>query len=102
MKIGILYVAYNPSKRLIASINNIKDNDEIGLIVIVDNGGINKDILKGISETKKCSILQMGYNTGIAHAQNEGLKILDKQGFLWALTLDQDTIVGQNLVSKYV
>jgi hypothetical protein len=29
----------------------------------------------------------MGYNSGIAHAQNEGLKFLDKQVFLWALTL---------------
>ncbi len=52
-EIGILYVAYNQVKDF-STINNIKDNDEIGCCDC-DNGGINKDYLKGISETKNCT-----------------------------------------------
>lgn len=96
-------VLYNPEiKRLKENIKAILP--QVNEIIFFDNGSKNFYQVKKIIN-KYCVqhsiILSYKKNMGIAHALNEIAKLAIKRKYKWLLTLDQDTVVKNNLIDWY-
>ena len=96
-------VLYNPEmERLKNSIRNVQE--QIEEIILIDNGSDN------IAEIRKLHfpnvvLIENGDNLGIATALNYICREASQRGYNWVLTLDQDTIVPDNLIremDKYI
>lgn len=91
-------VTFNPElDRLNENVNSVLSQaDEV---IVVDNGSKNvndiKELFPGIT------IISLEKNMGIAYALNEiGMYAISNR-FDWFLTLDQDTIIYNDLIEKY-
>lgn len=96
-------VTYNPDLlRLQQNINGI-NNNRIVRIIIVDNGSANIEKLEElIKEQKQILLIKNEKNEGIAYALNQiFIEASEDDSFKWVLTLDQDTIINDNLMDIY-
>jgi rhamnosyltransferase len=95
---GII-VTFNGSKTIKNSITGLKNN--VNSIIIIDNCSTDDTVLivnqLGI---KSIILIQNSANLGLAEGLNIGYKQAKKLGFTWILTLDQDTILYENVVSE--
>lgn len=93
-------VLYNPNlKQLEKNIALLLE--QVNRIIIFDNGSQNQvDIIRKF-KISQITLITSDKNNGIAYALNEISKKAIKLGFLWLLTLDQDSIIRPNLVSIY-
>ena len=94
-------VTYNPEiPRLKQNIDSIIC--QVNEIVVVDNGSFDlKDIEILLSCYDKIHIIKMGDNKGIAFALNQAAAYACSKGYKWIITLDQDSVAPENLVSTY-
>lgn len=94
-------VLYNPNvKKLTENIKAICN--QVSHVLLVDNGSENQSDIKQLVETyTNVSVEFLGDNLGIAFAQNRICKYAKNNGYKWAITLDQDSVCPQNLVSEY-
>lgn len=101
MKMLAGIVLYNPDlKRLRENINAILP--QVPQLLLVDNGSSNiKDILEEYQSREKINFICLNNNLGIAAAQNKICIYAKDNGFNWAITLDQDSVVPENLISEY-
>lgn len=99
--VGAGIVLYNPE------IDTLKKNidaiySQVDYVVLVDNGSTNVNAIHSIIENKQNLVLIMNLaNEGIAKALNQIMVELDKQGMIWGLTLDQDSICPNNIIQTY-
>lgn len=100
MIIGALIVTFNPDIiQLEKNLSRVVSQTEI--TVIVDNGSRNVISLRDLCERMSCVLIELGNNLGIAAAQNRGFKYLESQSCSWVLTLDQDTLIPDGMISTY-
>lgn len=94
-------VTYNPNiDRLIKNIDAIYD--QVNDIIIVDNGSSNIiEIEKIISKYLHIILIKLNYNAGIATALNKIMYEAKELNYSWCLTLDQDSIVPENIISNF-
>lgn len=95
-------VLYNPEiKRLNDNLKAILP--QVSEVVLYDNGSKNiKDIKNILSQYKsKCKLLLSNENRGIAHALNEIAKYSLEHRYKWLLTLDQDSVCYNNIITTY-
>lgn len=92
-------VLFHPEiNRLIENVKAIEN--QVDQIILFDNGGIiHNEIL---STSKKTKVLGNGTNVGIAKALNEICKYADTHLYEWVLTLDQDSVVSENIITNYI
>lgn len=94
-------VLYNPD------IEKLKENiraiyKQVPQVILVDNGSSNVSMIRQLDGTfPNVSIEFLSENFGIAYAQNKICQYANEQGYKWAITLDQDSVCPQNLVSEY-
>ena len=96
-------VTYNPDLlRLQQNIKGIKNN-RIEKIIIVDNGSENIEELEElVKDQKQILLVKNKKNEGIAYALNRIFELAsENDGIIWVLTLDQDTIINDNLMETY-
>ncbi len=92
-------VLYNPDiERLQQNLLSVKP--QVDLVVVVNNGSTNIDAVKRIL-SDDIVIIHNERNEGIATALNQILQYALDNDFDWALTLDQDSVIADNLVSTY-
>lgn len=98
MKIGAIIVLYNPST---LQINNVLQTllPQVSKVCFVDNSEQATSIPSGDSRIEYHAL---HHNTGIAAAQNTGVRSLLDQGFDYLLFCDQDSIATDGLVEKLV
>lgn len=98
--IGAVIVTFNPEiDRIRENINAIVN--QVSCVLIVDNASKNvADIMELIDGIDSVKLITLKDNLGIAAAQNTGMTFLEKKGYSWAVTLDQDSIVDNELVTK--
>lgn len=96
-------VTYNPD------ITRLKENitkllKQVQYIYIIDNGSSNiSQIEKLILEEKKYIYLKkFERNLGIAKALKEIMNYSKEKNFKWVLSLDQDSIIEDGLVDRYI
>lgn len=93
-------VTYNPDiERLIENLNAI--TPQVDKVYIIDNGSTNIECVMALnSRYNNLETIALEKNYGIAKALNTIFsQALGK--YDWVLTLDQDTVVNDNLISKY-
>ena len=99
MKVCAGIVLYNPDiNRLARNINAVEK--QVDLVVFVDNASENIDELQKIFSGDRYIWIKNETNLGIAAALNQLMDFADKNGYLWILTLDQDSICADDLVQK--
>lgn len=99
MKIGSIIVSYNPDIEL------LKENidaiiKQVDRVLIVDNGSRNIVSIKELSDQTGAFLIDLSTNMGIATALNKGMAYFQKLHYDWVLTLDQDSVASDNLISK--
>lgn len=99
MKIIAGIVLYNADiPRLRENISAIKP--QVDKIVLIENGSRDTGYLKEF-EGEKIELIVNDENMGIAYALNQVMQFAHDNGADWALTLDQDSVVAENLVKEY-
>ena len=103
MKILAGIVTYNPD------VARLKENLDAVLeqcknIVIFDNGSKNNADIKNLINRydAKINLIEKRENLGIAEALKSIMLYAIDNCYSWVLTLDQDSVVMQNLVEKYL
>ena len=102
-KIIACVITFNPNlkilnKCLLAVVNQVDE------IVIWDNNSTNLCDIKAVvneQKSKKYFIWENNDNYGIAKSLNKVFRYAEKNNYRWVLTLDQDSIVPENMVEEY-
>lgn len=91
-------VTYHPDEMITERIRRVVA--QVPQMVIIDNGSVASSIqrLKGIAEQAPVHLILNSRNEGLAYALNAGVRWAASQGFNWVLTLDQDTLVADDMV----
>lgn len=94
-------VTYNPDiSRLNENISNIKR--QVDRVILYDNASENLEEIKSFCTDNIILLDNVSkQNNGIAFALNELCKYSISYGCKWLLTLDQDSVCPQNLISEY-
>ncbi|MCR5047384.1 MAG: glycosyltransferase [Saccharofermentans sp.] len=98
-RFAAVIVTYFPDVERVS--NNVSNLIAQGfLVIIVDNGSEKLDAIQNL-QSSSCLVKELGENKGIAYALNEGMRIAAESGAAWVLSLDQDSIPGDNIYNEY-
>lgn len=101
MNVSAVYVTYHPDMQYLArSLERVLP--QVQNVIVVDNSDAPDDQKKVQAiASQRVTVLTQGGNLGIAAALNIGCKEAARLGADWALTLDQDSVVPESMVSRY-
>jgi rhamnosyltransferase len=100
MNIIAIIVTYNPEQERFIEVFR-STIAQVDRAIIVDNDSQNKDFIKSLCNSKdNCEFIEVGFNSGIAHALRIGISYARKYNPRWLLFLDDDTIPLENAISK--
>ena len=93
-------VTYHPDGDFPARLRRVVP--QVGGTVIVDNGSAAAALamLNEVSASGPATLIANGENLGIARALNNGVRHALAHGYSWALLLDQDTQVDDDMVDR--
>lgn len=95
-------VLFNPNiERLNENIQAIVG--QVDRVILFDNGSSNYVQIKSFLHNNypKCFLITSKRNKGIAYALNKIANVALTNGYKWLLTLDQDSVASDNLISTY-
>ncbi|MGW5524449.1 glycosyltransferase family 2 protein [Gordonia sp. NPDC003950] len=104
--VAVVISAFEPDDGLVATVDSVRD--QTGQVIIVDDGspslstdsdGVVAQILEKCA-VAGATVLRSGANRGIAHALNRGIELALQEGAEAVLTLDQDTGLPTDYVSR--
>jgi rhamnosyltransferase len=92
-------VTYHPDAGLPNRVMRFRD--QVGGLVVVDNnsGNAERGALTELSSELGVHLILNNENLGIGAALNQGVRWAAEQGYTWVLTLDQDTVVANDMIS---
>lgn len=74
---------------------------QVSRVYLVDNASDNLEQVQTLlAEYTNCILIKKESNTGIAAALNTLMEAAGSDGYLWTLTLDDDSVCDENLVSR--
>jgi rhamnosyltransferase len=93
-------VTYHPDEHLPDRVSRVAP--QVGATVIVDNGSRDGSsiMLRELAARPELTLVNNAENLGIARALNLGLQHALAHGYSWALLLDQDTEVDEDMVES--
>ncbi|MBQ9234289.1 MAG: glycosyltransferase family 2 protein [Lachnospiraceae bacterium] len=99
MKFLAIIVTYNPDvERLNENLKAISCQTD--KVVIVDNGSDDNAFLERLSFVYNTAVISNEKNKGIAYALNQGMRYAYENGYEWAITLDEDSVCPDNIISS--
>ena len=100
-KIAVVIVTHNLDREFKERVKLIKN--QVSQLIIVDNYSslLVRRMLR-VLKSSKIEVIENANNRGLAVALNQGVLLAKKLGYSWVLTLDQDTIVDNNMVESLV
>lgn len=76
--------------------------DQVERVIIVDNASKNvKSLQEIVSKYANVTLVKNSQNIGFAKALTQVFKWAKSQGFDWVLTLNDDSVVPNNMISEY-
>ena len=100
MSVVAIIVTYNPELSRFRYVLN-QASKQANHVIIVDNDSKTKDMLKKLcNKTNNCDFVEIGFNSGVAHALRIGIKHSIKYNPDWLLFLDDDTVLLSNAIVK--
>lgn len=93
-------VLYNPNiQQLKANVERLQSQcDEI---LLVDNASNNRETIEQFARRHGCTLIRASQNEGIAGGLNRILHYASEAGYPWYLSMDQDSLVSENLIEAY-
>lgn len=95
LQIAAIVVAYRPDQDHLTGVLAAV-LPQVGPLLLVDNGGLDRSVVPSNSNVE---VLDMGFNAGIAAAQNAGIERAKLRGAKFVLLLDQDSVAAPDMVS---
>lgn len=97
-RVAAIIVTYHPDPSLVDRIAPLLG--QVGGVLIVDNGSAANELapLRSLVVRGEVEMIENGSNLGVGEALNLGLEWAERRAYPWALTLDQDTIPGPNII----
>jgi len=94
-------VTFFPKKPLFQLVEEVLK--QVATVIIVDNTGdeTSIELLENLKKDFNFHLIKNEKNLGIATALNQGVKFGLNLGFSWALTMDQDSVLIENLIEEY-
>lgn len=93
-------VTWNPDLPLLRkNVEALKG--QAGSILIVDNHSDNRKEVLELARNLNLKYIQNAENKGLAFALNQILGEAEKGGFEWFITMDQDSVVSDNLMEAF-
>ncbi len=94
-------VTFNPDSDLSSQIERVIK--QVHQVVIVDNGSKESclSLLRQIAGKPGVHLILNPVNEGIARGLNQGATWASGKGYGWVLTLDQDTIVAEDIMKSF-
>src|ERR1700743_3333175 len=95
-------VAYHPDAKFPLRVERILR--EVGALIIVDNGSGDAELgmLRQLATNSSITLISNLNNLGIARALNIGIAHAMTRGFKWALLLDQDSWIDEDMVQTLI
>jgi rhamnosyltransferase len=95
-------VAYHPDAEFPMRVERVLQ--EVGALVIVDNGSDDAELrmLRDLASNSLITLITNSENVGIARALNIGIWRALTLGFKWALLLDHDTWIDDDMVETLI
>ncbi len=92
-----LVITYYPDNEVISRLHRIRQ--QLPSVMIIDNASDKNclSILREFAESSSVKLLENDHNKGIAEALNQGASLAIELGFSWVLTLDQDTLIQNDM-----
>jgi len=92
-------VTHHPDDAFSARLNRI--SRQVGRVIVVDNGSTDSELrmLGDLVADPSVELLINGENLGVAQALNVGIQRAVTHGYSYALLLDQDTQVDDDMVA---
>ena len=92
-------VTYHPDAGVPDRIKHLRD--QVGKVVVVDNnsGIVELSALKQLSLELGVHLICNNENLGVGAALNQGVRWAAEQGYALILTLDQDTVIANDMVA---
>lgn len=93
-------VTYNPDLQLLKS--NIESIlHQVDSVVVFDNGSSNcQEVCALLSYIDKCNLIMSNDNKGVAFALNRLCEWAASHNYIWIVTLDQDSISPNDMISQ--
>ncbi|NOX76409.1 MAG: glycosyltransferase [Gammaproteobacteria bacterium] len=90
-------VTYFPDDDVVSRLKKIQK--QLPTIIIVDNASNEHclSVLRKFSSMGSVSLVENEDNEGVGKALNQGASIALVEGFSWVLTLDQDTLISEDM-----
>lgn len=100
IKVCVGIVIYNPDiDRLVQNIDHIID--QVDSVLLINNASENFDFIERRAGAKeRLYIINNNENMGIAYALNQIYDWASDHHYVWALTLDQDSICPPNMIEE--
>jgi rhamnosyltransferase len=95
-------IAYHPDAQFPLRVERILR--EVGALVIVDNGSDDAELsmLRELASNSSITLITNSENVGVARALNIGVWRAITLGFKWALLLDQDSCIDDDMVETLI
>ncbi len=90
-------ITYFPDNEILLRLKRIQK--QVPEIIIIDNASSENclSILREFSRLQTVQLLENNKNEGIGKALNQASAVAIKSGFYWMLTLDQDTVINDDM-----
>jgi rhamnosyltransferase len=101
MQVCAIITTYSPKSCLVDCVNKILP--QVAEIIIIDDGNSDENIemlASWFSEISKVTLWHQPTNAGIAAALNVGVNIAQKKGYMWMVTLDDDSLPADDMVER--
>lgn len=96
-KVCGLVVTYNPDIALFEKVI-ISLGEQVDKVIVVDNFSNNISEIQLLIEKIEIELIKLPKNTGIAHAQNQGIAYAQKHLADYVLLMDQDTVLPEKSI----
>jgi rhamnosyltransferase len=102
-KICAVVVSYNGNEKLFRTVSELSKN--VDYVYVVDNGSDESSILildKIDNLFNNVKVEKLYENKGIGHALNLGISKAKELGYIWLLTMDQDSLIDKNMIHEFI
>lgn len=96
-----IIITYNPDNEFPKRLSLVAP--QVGHVVIVDNHSSEDSLISFKNAVNgKVELIENPANLGIAVALNKGVRRASEMGFKWVLTLDEDSILDEDMIDRLI
>jgi len=101
-RVSAIVVTFHPRPEYLENLEKIRA--QVDLLIVVDNGSTEDELLQIRSATREpgYKLIENGDNLGIATALNLGVREAQMEGCQWVALLDQDSVITDGFMATMI